>query len=265
VPPARNERFEEVIENLIKSEGIEYYAPLIDEEIPKAHAIASRINQMKLISPTSRFVELCLDKYLLMQELSGQDISYVRTFLGNDSRDDMGYPIFVKPRIGRGSRGIRKIESADQFNAYFKLNNYDKEDVIVQKYYAGAEYSVSVTVNNLNKLISVVPKKIILKKGITIHAVTETSASIADVCGDIVNKLKPSGPFNVQLIVVDGNIKIFEINPRFSTTSILSCEAGVNEFELCIESYNNEDVSKIESFREGVYLYRRWESCFYED
>ncbi len=264
VPPVVDESYESVIEKMIARENIQFYIPLIDEEIPKAHAIAARNKELKLIAPDSRFVQLCLDKYKIMRELSKQNISEVKTFQGNEFDCDINWPILVKPRIGRGSRGVRKIENAEQFHAYFVLEGYNKDDVIVQEYLDGAEYSVSVVANNLNKLISVVPKLILTKRGITVHAVTEKNEAITEVCKDIVNKLRPSGPLNVQLMVVDGNIRIFEINPRFSTTSILTCESGINEFEMCMETYNREEVEYIDSFRENLHLYRRWKSCFYE-
>ena len=78
----------------------------------------------------------------------------------------------------------------------------------------------------------------------------------------IVEQLKPRSPFNVQLKVTSKGVQVFEINPRFSTTSILSMEAGVNEFDLAIEAFDKEDFSFKGSFKERVFLFRRWESIF---
>ena len=72
------------------------------------------------------------------------------------------------------------------------------------------------------------------------------------------------GPFNMQLFLTKGNIPIvFEINPRFSTTSILSMEAGIDEIDLLINNYDSKDV-KLNHAKEGVYLYRTWKNNFYK-
>ena len=264
VPMVKNNTYEKVVEDIIDQNNIEYYIPLIDEELPKALNIANYNSHLKIISPNKYFVNICLNKYLLMKELSKNKISKVETYKGTDFNPNFKFPIFVKPIVGRGSRGICKIENIMKYKAYFNLENYDAKEIMVQEYLDGEEYSVSVVVNNLNRLIAVVPKRIIFKRGVTQHAVTENNENIKSVCENIVDIFKPCGPFNVQLKIVKGKIKIFEINPRFSTTSILTCEASINEFELCIEAYDKHDISYINDFKENLYLYRRWESLFYE-
>lgn len=264
VPFATDDSFEIVMEDIIKKNDIEYYIPYVDKEILKAFNIVSKFENLKLICPNKKFVDLCLNKYELIKELERNSISKLETILGSDFNFEMDFPLFIKPITSRGSRGICKINNVEQFNAYFALENYKIDKIIVQEYLDGTEYTVSVVVNNLNSLIAVVPKKIFIKKGITISGVTEKNNKILEKCREIVSKLKPCGPFNVQLKIVDDEVKIFEINPRFSTTSILTCQAGINEFGLCIESYNKKDIKYIESFKENLYLFRKWENIFYE-
>lgn len=264
VPRAESEEFESAVKKLLIKRKVEYYIPLIDKEIPKVLAIADKIKRLKVISPNLKFVNLCLHKDRLMEALWQTNISRVKTCLGLDFGTEFGFPAMVKPIVSTGSRGVRKIVSADQLEAYFLLEGYRPKEVMIQEYLEGEEYSVSVAVNNMNRLIAVVPKRIIVKKGITQHAVTEKNAAIEDVCRKIVDAFNPGGPFNVQLKLTGSEVKIFEINPRFSTTSILTCEAGVNEFGLCVDYYDRHDVPAVESFKENLHLYRRWESCFYE-
>lgn len=264
VPRADSIEFKSVIKKIIIDYKVDYYIPLIDQEICKILDLSRQIISLKVISPRLEFTQMCLDKYRLMKELSDCQISVVDTRLGDDRRE-LKFPIFVKPIVSTGSRGARKIDNSDQLEAYFQLEGYKRENVLIQEYLRGEEYTVSVTVNNLNKLMAIVPKKIIVKRGITQHAVTRRSREITKICRKIVDQFHPAGPFNVQLMLSGDEAKIFEINPRFSTTSILTCEAGINEFALCIESYGRSDVSFIDSYREDLFLYRRWESCFYED
>jgi len=57
--------------------------------------------------------------------------------------------------------------------------------------------------------------------------------------------------------------KIFEINPRISGTSILTTEAGINEIDMMIQYWDADSTPFVQP-REGVHMYRRWESIFYE-
>jgi len=263
-PLAKDKDFLETIEKIIAENKIEYYIPMVDEEISQIVSLGKRLKGLKVIAPNNlKFVDLCLNKYRLMKKLAEEKISHINTCLGTEFQRQFPYPVFVKPSVGRGSRGVCKINNRKQFKAYLELGGYGIDQVMVQEYLDGEEYSTSVVVNNLNQLIAVVPKKIIVKVGTTKHAVVKQNYVITEVCRRIVSKLKPGGGFNVQLKIVDSQVKIFEINPRCSGTSPLTCEAGVNEYALCIENYGRRRVSFIDSFIEGVHLLRNWETYFY--
>ncbi|MBI2309894.1 ATP-grasp domain-containing protein [Candidatus Collierbacteria bacterium] len=264
VPSVKDPQYRTVIDKLIRNLHVDYYIPLIDEEILQAIEIAKTQRNLKLIAPNQSFVQLCLDKFRLMKKLTQLQISQVLTWRADRGPARLSFPVFLKPITSRGSRGARRIDNMEQLQAYFLFESYSKYDVMIQEYLEGEEYTVSVAVNNLNHLIAIVPKQVILKKGITLHAVTRKNEIISAICRVIVDKLKPYGPFNVQLKVCKDQVKIFEVNPRFSTTSVLTCEAGVNEFDLCMKLYGKTSIKEIDSYQEGLFLYRRWENCFYE-
>lgn len=264
VPLVKDPQYRAVIDKLIRNFHVDYYIPLIDEEILQAIEIAKTQKNLKLIAPHKSFVQLCLNKYQLMEKLMKLQISQVLTWKADRKPTNFSFPVFLKPITSRGSRGARRLDSMEQLKAYFLFESYSKHNVMIQEYLEGEEYTVSVAVNNLNHLIAIVPKQVIVKKGITLHAVTRRDEAISVACRAIVDQLKPCGPFNVQLKICNRVIKIFEINPRFSTTSVLTCESGINEFDLCMKFYDKANVKEIESFKEGLFLYRRWENCFYE-
>ncbi len=262
VPNIVDDNFETTIINIIKEHKIDVYIPGIDEEIIKSIDISNQTG-INILAPSKKFVTLCLDKYELMKVLTDNNISEIKTSMADKYNEEYGYPIFLKPNIGRGSRGIKKISSIDEYNAYFILEEYTKEEVLVQPFIGGEEYTVSVTVNNLNKTIAIVPKIVFTKQGITKHAQSIKNETIENICKVIVEKLNPQGSFNVQLKLVDNKVYIFEINPRFSTTLVLSVASGVNEIDLVIKNLNKEKVDYIDDFKE-IKLIRRWENFFYE-
>ena len=78
----------------------------------------------------------------------------------------------LKPRSGRGSRGVAVVHDADGFASAVAANPYPLQALIQQEYVDGPEFTVSVTVSGDGTVLGVVPKEIIVKKGITWVAVS---------------------------------------------------------------------------------------------
>ena len=264
-PLVSDTKYKEFIKDLCIQNKINVYIPLIDEELITAIEIGEDIEGLLVLTPTCEFTRLCLDKFKLMKKLKELDISTNITYKGNDFNWQIQPPVFVKPNNGRGSRGIRKIVNKKQLDAYYTLEEYTPYDVIIQPFVVGTEYTVGVVSNKKNQIISISPKKVIQKKGITISAVTENNPIIIDLAHKINEILKPRGPFNIQLFLTNNFIPIvFEINPRFSTTLVLSYEAGVDEISQLIDKYDNKDAEEIKA-TESVFLYRHWHNSFYKE
>lgn len=266
VPLVTDNQYSFVIKNIIKRYKIDYYIPLIDEELVVAKRQIENFQNLTIISPQLDFIELCLNKYELMKKLQNEGLSNIPTFLGSNFQDSIKLPLFLKPVYGRGSRGIQKINKIEQIEAYYTLENRSPSDTLIQPYIAGTEYTVGVTVNNLNDILAISSKRIICKKGITQAATTENNKIITKIVIQVVQKLKPCGPINIQLFITpNSEVKIFEINPRFSTTSIMEYEGGLDLIGLFIEFKDKKFLGDFLTPREGINLYRRWESIFYEN
>lgn len=257
--------YPQFITNLILKNGIEVYIPLIDEEIRVAYEIKKQIPSLRLLSPTLAFSLLSMRKDLLMQELLKHNISSIPTWTGDNFKWEDEKEYFVKPISGRGSRGIRKISTQQELAAYYVLEKYQPSEILIQECINGQEYTVGVMINQQDDIIFIGSRKILSKKGITIKAITENNPKIEKVILEINKHLKPKGPINVQLYVTPkGEIKIFEINPRFSTTSIMSYEAGIDEIGLWLTYFAKKYDGEIIRPKEKLILHRRWENVFYE-
>lgn len=254
------------IKKIIEQNAIDVYIPLIDEEIAIAHTIKSQTPALKLLSPDISFCNMAIRKDLLMQELDKHQISSIPTWTGDKFKwqDDKQY--FVKPISGRGSRGIRKINTPEELKAYYILEKYTPQEILIQECINGQEYTVGVMINPLNDIIYISSRKILAKKGITIKAVTENNALIENSVYKICQHLKPRGPVNIQLYINEKNeIKVFEINPRFSTTTIMSYEDGIDEIGLWLKYFDKKYTEEVIKPKENLILHRRWENVFYAE
>lgn len=252
--------FEEELLTIIKDNEIDFVVPGVDEELVKFWKIKTEYPAVELVMPSEAFTSLCLQKDILMAVLGDKRISGIPTY----SPDTAIFPIVAKPKVGRGSRHVHKIDTAGQLDAYFTLYNTDAESTLLQQYVDGDEYTVSVIVNNRNRLIGIVPKRIIVKRGITRIAISQKNEMINDACVKIISELTPSGPFNVQLMLKDNTVHIFEINPRISTTCVLTDYVYANEVDLFVENFEKDDVLPNNDFDEGIVMARHEEAVFYK-
>lgn len=264
-PLVRDPKYIPFIKDIIAKHQIEVYIPLIDEEIEIAHEIKKQIPTLTLLSPALEFCVLAMRKDLLMKELATHNISSIATWTGDQFTWQDGREYFVKPISGRGSRGIRKISSKQELEAYYVLEKYQPKEILVQECIKGQEYTVGVLINQLDDLLYISTRKILSKKGITIKAITENNSAIENIAVAVNKYLKPKGPINIQLyITAEGEIKIFEINPRFSTTSIMSYEDGKDEIGMWLKNANKKYEGPVVRPKENLILHRRWENVFYE-
>ncbi|MBI2010386.1 MAG: ATP-grasp domain-containing protein [Candidatus Chisholmbacteria bacterium] len=258
VPFGNSPKYFAVLNSLVQKWHIDCIVPGADEELLKVSRLCQFFPHLSAVIPTPEFIVTCLNKKSTMQLLANNKISFLSPF----RRYQIHYPAIVKPIYGRGSRQVHKITTPRELTGYLKLYNQKFNQILVHPYIGGTEYTVSVIVNNLNELIGIVPKKVIIKQGITLAAVTEKNELINQACKKIVFTLKPQGPFNVQLKVYRRKVYIFEINPRLSTTSVLTDKAFGNEIELYLKYFNQTKIINPPHLKPGVYLYRYYENVF---
>jgi carbamoyl-phosphate synthase large subunit len=114
----RDKNFLEVIKNICSIESVDAVISVVDEELE--YVIKLEELGIAVIQPRLSFVNLCLDKYKCMQELRKVGIGAPETWLLNELPDDVNFPLFIKPRIGRGSRGCRKVINLEALELFIR-------------------------------------------------------------------------------------------------------------------------------------------------
>lgn len=228
VPAGNAPNFLSSLKEICLNEKVDAVVSVVDEELP--HVIALEAMGIVVIQPRLDFVELCLDKLRCMRELRRAGINAPQTWMLNELPADAPYPLFVKPRVGRGSRGCGKVDSPEELVSFVAASGYTVDQLLAQNFASGTEFTVSVVVWRDGDVQAIVPKQIISKVGVTKAAITRSNDKIEALCKAIQLRLKADGPFNVQLILDDEGVPWpFEINPRFSTSITLTHAAGIDE------------------------------------
>jgi carbamoyl-phosphate synthase large subunit len=240
VPFGADEQFVSALREIVRREQPDYIIPLVDEEIPKVHAfVRAEAPSIKVVAPSPAFCDLVLDKWSMARALAGHKLPVAATWLASDA-SAATYPAIIKPRQGRGSRGLAFLDGPADLASY--LAGKDAERFIVQERLVGPEFTTSVVVGLDNTLLAVVPKEAVDKRGITQVGVTRAVPEIDALCRDLTRVLSPHGPYNVQLIFGPDRIpRVIEINPRYSTTMALTLASGVNEVDAVLRHDRGED------------------------
>ena len=256
VPAGNSLEFLPRLQEICNKENVDAIVSVVDEELP--HVSKLEKSGIHVIQPRSEFVELCLDKYRCMKELKKKGINAPPTWLVPEIPADAPYPLFIKPRVGRGSRGTGRVNSHGDLVRFLDNSAYSADNLLAQPFVPGTEFTVSVVVWRDGDVQAVVPKEIISKVGVTRLAITRKNQKIHDLCFAIQKEFRADGPFNVQLSMDENGEPLpFEINPRFSTSITLTMAAGVDELGgILSQALFGKDSYRFSDWREGVVLVR---------
>ncbi|RJQ23940.1 MAG: ATP-grasp domain-containing protein [Nitrospiraceae bacterium] len=258
IPAGTSPDFIPALRDICRKESVTAIVPLVDEEL--VSALELERDGLIVLLPRQEFVALCLDKYVLMQRLKESGITIPETRLASEGSDGMSFPLIVKPRRGRGSRGLKIVGSDQALRSHIESCPYSPDELLLQEYIDGPEYTISAVVWRDGEVQAVVPKEIISKRGITRMAVTRRNPAIESLCFSVQESLKADGPFNVQLRY-DSKGRgplIFEINPRFSTSISLTMAAGIDELGgLLSQAIFGRKSFMFGAWREGIVMIRK--------
>jgi carbamoyl-phosphate synthase large subunit len=246
IPFGADDRFIDALREIVRRERPDFIVPLVDEEIPKVHRfVREEMPELRIVGPTLEFSELVLDKWEMAKALDAKGLSVARTWLASDAAGAT-YPAIVKPRHGRGSRGLAYLDGPDDLRTYLTAASQRADQFIVQERLCGREFTTSVVVALDGTPLAIVPKEAADKRGITQVGITRDVPAIDELCRAITHAFDPRGPYNVQLILGEGGVpRVIEINPRYSTTMALTLASGVNEVDAVLRHARGDDPGSL--------------------
>lgn len=261
IPLATDINFLPVLKKLCSDLQVDLLIPGVDEELLFIAESLDQWGATQIMLPHSSYVSSMTDKLTMIKVLEAQEILIPKTESLDNDISQFDFPCIVKPREGRGSRGVFSVNNRIELEAFLKKVGKDANTQVLQKQYFGTEYTVQMIANFKGELLCVVPVKVSLKKGITISAEVDDNILVINACKLIHQKVPCGGTYNIQLIFTDdGEIYPFEINPRISTTFCLVVAAGVDPIDLFLNGKVEESPYP---FNNGTALNRHWHNYFF--
>lgn len=182
-------------------------------------------------------MEKCRDKMETFTFLSQKFASPYTTV---DPNKIIEFPLIAKPRFGKGSKGVVKIDNDDDLK-YVQSKN---DNLIFQEYLPGTEYTIDVLSDLEGEPIIAVPRiRLQTKAGISTIGKIVKDDSISETCKSIAKYLKIIGPCCIQMKETkDGILKVVEVNPRLGGGTIFTALAGANFPAMILDMVNGKKV-----------------------
>jgi carbamoyl-phosphate synthase large subunit len=182
-------------------------------------------------------MERCKDK---MQTFNYLSKKFDLPFTTIDYKKTSRFPLIAKPRYGKGSKGIVKIDNEKELK--YVQTKRDKDNLIFQEYLPGTEYTIDVLSDLECEPIIAVPRiRLETKAGISTMGKIVKDENISDTCKSIAKCLKIRGPCCIQMKESkEGILKIVEVNPRMGGGTFFTTLAGANFPAMILDMVNGK-------------------------
>lgn len=199
------------------------------------------------------------DKYEMTKILKKNRINYPQTFeftKKNLKKNKIKFPLMLKNKIGTSSRQVYFIKDKKRLDVFSKI--LDKP--IIQEYLSNSrtdfeEFTCSFFKTKESSVIGPFLGRRNLKFGTSWIFETIDNVSLNKVILQISKIDNFEGSINIQLRYYKNKFIPFEINPRYSGTTILRSIQGFNEPEMYIKNfYLNQKLSKPRIKKKGIFF-----------
>lgn len=261
IPKVNSKYYQSEIKKICSNLKINIIVPYIDEELITLRRIFENDKTVQIIIPEARFIKIMLDKYKMIKFYKSKKILTPRSFLLDDENVNFAKNFLIKPRKGRGSRGVAFFSKRNKISDIKSLYRDKSFNWILQEKVEGQEYSVQIFCDKEKNINYIVPVLIFEKRGSTTLAKLNFNKHVISACKNIHNAFPVSGIYNIQLILdKKNNIYPFEINPRPSTTLCFSLKIGIDPFAQKLKNINFDKFNNKE-----IYLSRHYTNHFYQE
>ncbi len=238
-PPASAPEYLTWLEDFVIRNEIDYCLPMSESELSVlAENGTNVIGHSKLIWAGATAIRIGCDKLHTADFIRSLDIPVPWTFAA-ESEPIPCFPCIFKLRRSAGSKAVFLCNSAEEVN-FFRTRT---PDAIVQEYLPDASSEVTCAVYRTREgQVSTLQMRRRLIGGLTGWAQVFRDKRIDIMCERIANALNVQGAINIQLRITPDGPRIFEINPRLSSTVLMRHAAGFTDVVWLLREMLGENI-----------------------
>ena len=221
----------------------------IDTVYPAHDSALLRLSQERealhatVIAPAEETVEICRSKNRTYAFL--KDAPYLPRFF-TSPEDIREYPVFIKPSVGQGSEGARKISD----RAHLEEALAEGIEYSVCEYLPGEEFTVDCFTDRHGALRVISPRsRERIRAGIAVRSRNlPPDDAVREIAEDINRRLSMNGAWFFQIKQnAAGACRLMEIGPRIAGTMGLTRNLGINMPLLTLYNFWGYDVEILQN------------------
>lgn len=239
----------------IESQNIGLFIPTSEAEIGvlATHRL-KEIGGARILIANHHAVTCSLDKHECLDFLAGRGICVPNHGIVGDT-EPLGYPVIVKPRAGQGSKNVQRIDDPQVFREC-AVPGYVWQDYLVPD---DQEYTCAVYHSKVRGTHLLVLRRT-LSGGLTGRGEVVAEPRIEQYVNEIARHLQLEGAINLQLRLTAEGPRLFEINPRLSSTLVFRDKMGFHDLRWWIQdAIGPERTPKVPPYHQpapGTRFYR---------
>ncbi len=251
IPFIDDENLLDYLNKIIDEYDIDLIYPSHDDVVLKLAELKDDLNAHVVVS-NDETCDICRSKSKTYAYFKGCDFIPKMYDISIDSFDELNhvksitegeFPIFLKPDIGQGAKGVAIANSVDDLRHHF----FENPGLIAVEYLPNDEFTIDCFSAKGELLYCEMRERIRVKDGISVNAITiKMEETVREIAETINSKLTFDGAWFFQL-KKDGNnqYKLLEIAPRIAGTMALHRNTGINFPLLTLYVHLGVDVSII--------------------
>lgn len=255
VPRADNGDYFSALERVFSEQNVALFIPSSEAELSAILSSGLMTEEqclfcVPLLMASQETVKISLDKFETVRFLSQQGIDMPWCRLAEEG--PLNLPSIFKPRSGQGSKGLELVSDANRAETLSQGLDSVWQQLLLPD---DEEYTCGIFRSRSGQSRSLIFKRV-LAGGFTAKGAVVHSQEIQSYLDEIINALDFVGAINVQLRLTENGPRLFEINPRFSSTVMFRHKLGFKDLIWAIQERFNEPVSAYLAPADGTKFYR---------
>lgn len=258
-PSIKDDNYIDIIIDICKNENITAVFSLIDPELEllaKNKTLFDEIN-VKLLESNLEIITSSFNKYEFYKNVKSKGFNSQLTILDRNEvikmidKEELHFPVFVKPNSGSASLNINKVNKK---STLINLFNNNEDDLIVQEFIEGKEYGVDVYIDFISKeVVSIfIKEKIKMRAGETDKSISIKNNEIFDLIEKFVQSMGYLGQIDIDLFERNGEFFISEVNPRFGGGYPHAYYSGCNFPKFILNNLQGkQNIKEIGHYKKG--------------
>lgn len=248
----------EYIDHLHRLRGrFDLIIPTSEPELARLSQVKDIKGQLPLLMVDPGILSIFMDKYETFLFLDKHGFNPPRTKLFTEV-ETADLPVYVKPRRGAGGRGHRLIDTDVEMQAAKEVT---ADGWVAQEYLPGGDNEYTCALFRFNGSVKYVVLRRQLEGAKTVKAEVVDLPEIGILLEDIAEIINLDGCINVQLKMTGDGPRVFEINPRLSSTVMMRHRLGFRDCEWWARSFLGMPLGVSSAPAVGTVVYRMSTEC----